>query len=236
MARMGGVVAAGLGMVLLAGCGGGGSDFTEESADDIVSASKSDTKELTSVRVDGDITNAGQTVSIDLQLSTDGDCTGSMELGAGAIELLGVGGQAWMKPDAAAWELFAPRAAERVQAAVGDKWVAIPADDDSVASLCDLDQLLDEIDGDDNDTSYEKESGTEEIDGQEVVVVSGTGKDGTTVASILTDAPHYLVRMERTEGDDPGTVTFSDFDADVEVEEPAADEQVDLNSLGNSLG
>ena len=87
-------------------------------------------------------------------------------------------------------------------------------------------------DDEDDKSTYEKK-GTDELDGDDVVKVESTDpEDGSSMGYVLADGPHYLVKIERTEGEEQGSVTFSDFDEDVDVEAPADDEVVDLNSLG----
>src|SRR6476469_4428119 len=96
--------------VALAGCGGGdgkggsGGAFAQQSAVDIVTAAKTDMKALTSLSMKGDITSAGQRVGFDLDLTTKGDCQGTIEVGGGSAQILSLGGDSWMKPDDAFWK------------------------------------------------------------------------------------------------------------------------------------
>jgi hypothetical protein len=229
------LVALGLGAATLTGCGGGGgSDFADESADDIVKAAKSDMKDLDSVKVSGTVTSDGQEISLDIQASSGGNCTGSISIADGSTELLGVDGKTWMRPDEAFWRSFGGASADQILDVVGDKWVVIGEDEDSFNQFCDVDELLDELlkDEDDDDSTYKK-VGTDELDGEDVVKVENNdSEDGPSIGYVLTDSPHYLVKVERTEGDEQGSVTFSDFNDEFDVEAPADDEVVDLNSLG----
>ena len=231
------LAALGLGAATLAGCGGdggGGDDFAEKSADDIVKAAKSEMGKLTSVKVSGSLTSDGQEISIDLQASSDGDCTGTLGFGEGTTEILGVGGETWMRPDEAFWRSFAGDSVDQILAAVGDKWVVIPSEDESFNQFCDVDELLDQmLEEDDSDGSSYSKAGEDEVDGEDVVKIDNEDpEDGTSTGFVLVDAPHYLVQIEKAEGDEPGKVTFSEFDEDFDVEAPADDEVVDLNSLG----
>ncbi|MFC7497128.1 MULTISPECIES: hypothetical protein [unclassified Nocardioides] len=231
-----GLAALALTAAALTGCGGddgggGGEDFEGQSADEIVAQAKKDMEGLKAVRVSGSVTTDGQEIELDMQLNTDADCTGTIGFGGGTTELLGTGGSVWMKPDEAFWKSFAGDSAEQVMAVVGDKWVVVPASEDGFAELCDLDELLGELIDDDDDTEYEN-TGSEEIDGQEVLAVEGTGEDGASTGYVLVDDPHYLVKVEQTDGDEPGSVTFGEFDEEVTVEEPGKGESIDLNSVG----
>ncbi len=238
--------AAGLGAVLvLAACGGGseggsGEDsgeeaaaFAEGSPEDITAAAEEDMKALSSLRMAGAISNDGQEISIDVALSTAGDCAGDLTLGEDAgFELLSVGGETWIKPSAAFWEQFAGPAASQVSEAAGDKWVAFPGDEaDNFAEICDLDSLLDEFNEEDEGPAPEL-AGTEEVDGQEAVVVTSTSDEGDPVkAWVATEDPHHILQLEVDQGEEPGQIQFSDFDAELNLEAPAADEVFDISQF-----
>ena len=191
--------------------GGDGEDFAKGSPDDIVATAKSDMADLESVKVTGTVSSDGQEITIDIQSSSAGDCTGSIGVDDGTAELLGVGGETWMKPDEAFWSSFAGPNAEQVLALVKDKWVVVPAEDDSFNQFCDVDELLDQLlKEDEEDGSTYSVQGTEDLDGQEVVLVDNEDpEDGTTTGYVLVDSPHYLVKIEKTDGEDTGSVTFS---------------------------
>lgn len=229
-----GLAALGLGAALLTACGGddgSGGDFEGQPADKIVERAKKDMEGLDSVRVAGSVSTGGQEIELDMQLNTDADCTGTLGFGGGTTELLGTGGSVWMKPDEAFWTSFAGDNAEQVMSLVADKWVVVPDGEDGFAELCDLDELLDELIAGDDDTTYSK-TGDDEIDGDKVLAIESKDDEGTSTGYVLVDEPHYLVKVEKTEGDEPGSVTFSDFDESVDVQAPSDSEVVDLNSLG----
>jgi hypothetical protein len=232
MARIGLALAGISAFAALAACGG--NDFADESADSIVSAAKEDMGDLEAVKVSGEITTGGQDISIDLQLNSDGDCTGSLGIAEGTTELLGVDGDVWMKPDEAFWRSFAGGAADEAMGLVGDKWVVVPDSEDSLDQFCDVDDLLDNLlKDDDSDKSTHTKKGTDTVDGEDVVKVdSEDPSEGTSTGYVLVDDPHYLVKIEKTEGDDTGSVTFSEFDEEFEVTAPDEDDVIDLDSIG----
>jgi len=225
-------------LLIAAGCGGKDKDkdatsadsaFAKESGDKIAAAAKADMKALEEVRFSGDITSNGQKITLDMQASSAGDCTGSIGLGDGTAQLLAKDGTNWYKPDEAFWRANAPDQADAILAAVGDKWVLDTGS--SFAQFCDLDAFFDNLfKADDSSSSY-KTTGTEELDGEQVVKVEQTDDKGTSVGYVLIEGDHYLVKLERTEGDEPGHIDFSDFNKEFDVTAPADDEVVDLNSL-----
>lgn len=240
-----GLAALGLGMAVLSGCSGdsdGGDDAADSSsspsasassdgasATKIVSQVRSDMGALKAVRVTGDITTGAQEIKLDMQVSTSGDCTGTLSYGGGTTELLGTGGSVWMRPDEAFWKSFASETADQIINAVGDKWVIVPEGNDGVNEFCDLDEMLDSLMSDDAEYT---EKGTDEVDGSEVLVIESTDEDeGTSTGFVLADAPHYLVKVERTEGTEPGSVTFSEFDEPIQVKAPGKNQVIDLGAM-----
>jgi hypothetical protein len=225
---------AGVGLATALTACGGGDDFADGSADDIVESAKSDMGDLKAVKVAGTVTTDGQEISLDIQANADGDCTGSIGVADGSVELLGVGGETWMKPDEAFWRTSSGGAADEMIGIVGDKWVVVPDDEDSLNDFCDVDDLLDQLLKDEDDGSTYSKNGTDEVDGDDVVKIDNEDPDeGTSTGYVLVDAPHYLVKIDKTDGADTGSVTFSEFDEVFEVTAPSTDEVVDLDSLSS---
>jgi hypothetical protein len=217
---------------LAVGCGsddGGDSDFAEQSGDEIAAAAKADMKGLEQVTFSGEITSEGSTINLDIRASSSGDCTGSIGLGGGSAEILAKDGTNWFKPDEEFWRANAGDSADAIIGAVGDKWVLDT--DSNFSQFCDLDAFFDNLFKDDEDGGDYKTTGTEEADGERVVTVEQSDEDGTSVGYVLVEGDHYLVKLERTDGDDPGHLEFSDFDEEFDVEAPADDEVIDLSTL-----
>src|SRR3954471_16883600 len=82
-------------LVLAAGCGGkddggdsgGDSAFAKQSGDKIADAAKTDMKALDAVKFSGEINTDGDTIKVDIQTSSAGDCTGSIGIGDGTAEV-----------------------------------------------------------------------------------------------------------------------------------------------------
>jgi hypothetical protein len=208
----------------------GGGDFASESAKTILDESEKDMKALSSVTVGGELTTDGQPLTLDMAVSTDGSCEGTIGLQGGKAEIRSTGEQSWMRPDAAFWESFAGESAGMVQQVVGDRWVVIPGDASDFTELCDLDELLSEMGGDDDAAGEVGE--TREVAGQEAVEISTETDEGDPLTVwIAVDDPHHILEMEVTTGDEPGTISFSGFDEELDVQAPAADEVIDLDQL-----
>jgi hypothetical protein len=219
---------------LAAGCGGhdtgagGGDSFAKGPPVDIADTAKADMKKLDSVTYSGKITSGTESISLDIQASSEGDCTGTIGLGAGTAQVVAENGVTWFRPDKTFWREQAPDQADAIIQTVGDKWVV--DSNKEFARFCDLDQFFDQVFTSDDDASKYKTVGTGEVDGKQVVKVTNTGAKGASTGYILVDDPHYLVEVERTDGDEPGKIEFSDFDKPFTVQAPAADQVIDLTT------
>ncbi len=131
------------------------------------------------------------------------------------------------------WQQVAGPAADQITEAAGDKWVAFPGDEaDDFAEICDLDQLLEQFNTSDTEEEKVEVTGTEEVEGQEAVVVESTSDEGDPVkAWVAAEDPHHILQIEVDTGGKPGSLTFSDFDADLDLEAPAAEDVFDLNEF-----
>jgi hypothetical protein len=226
--RTAGVLAAAV--VLLAGCGG--NDFAQQSPKDIAKAAADDMKDLKSLRMKGDLTASGQKIGVDMHVTTSGDCQGTVTVADGSAQFVSSGGQAYMKPDRSFWESQAPSQAAQIEAVVGDKWVVIPSAS-GLDAACDLNQLLDGVDKPSSDPSNATTTSSDSVDGQDAVKLTGKDSNGKPVTAwIATEDPHYILKMQVTQGTEPGTLTFTDFDESVDVQAPPSDQVIDLSKLG----
>lgn len=210
---------------------GGGSDFAAESASAIEKASIEDMKAINAVHMEGSITQQGNEIGLDLSLTTEGDCAGTVSRGeSGSAEVVTLDGTSWFKPDEEFWRAQAGPAADNIMSQVGDNWVQLPEGDQSFASFCDLDELLDQID-DDQDKPSEKGE-TEEVDGAEAITLTRDDEqEGTITVWVAVDDPHHILKVQQEGGDAPGSFTFSEFDEDAAIEAPADDEVITVEEL-----
>src|SRR3954452_9719911 len=221
-------------LVLAAGCGGkddsgGDSGFAKQSGDKIAAAAKAEMKGLDEVKFSGEITSNSEKVTLDIQANASGDCTGTIGLGGGSAQVLSKNGTNWFKPDEEFWRANAGDSADAIIRAVGDKWVL--EKNSNFSRFCDLRAFFDNLFKDDAGAGAYKTTGTDEIDGEDVVKVEQSDDQGSATGYVLIDGKHYLVKLERTKGDEPGHLDFTDFNKDFDVTAPADKDLVDLNSL-----
>jgi hypothetical protein len=227
-------------LAVLAACGGGGdggdsgdSEFAGESAATIQKASVDDMKNLDSLHMDGSITQQGGEIGLDLSLTTEGDCSGTISRGdSGNAEVVSLDGTSWFRPDEEFWRAQGGPAADQIISTVGDDWVQLPEGDESFASFCDLDGLLEQIENDDDEKPSEKGE-TEDVEGQAAIKLTRDNKEGggTTTVWVAVDDPHHILKVEREGGESPSSVSFSEFGEDVSIEAPGADEVITIEEL-----
>jgi serine/threonine protein kinase len=229
------VLAIGIGVgaaLALGGDGGGGGDsgdtdltaaeqeFVDSDAEAIVKEAEKETAVLRSVRVTGTQVTDGQEGSIDLTITSVGNCDGEIRLGEGGAMLRKIDDEAWFKPDAAYLEASG-FTADQAQAAIdglGDSWIVQTAEEaESYNDICDIDELV-EDDGADGFT-YEKQD-VVEVEGRKTLQIEQTDDAGEViVAYVAVAAPHYLVKLESES--DEGSYTFSAFDEAFDPEAPS---------------
>jgi len=220
--------------LLLAACGddSGSSDaeeYAETPAKDILEDAIDAMEELESVRMSGSVVEDGEELDLDVLVSTGGACEGSIGIeDQGSIELIHVDGVSYFKADEEFWRSQAGGAADQLMSMAGDRWLTDSSDPDGFGELCDLDNFIDALEeGPEGDLEVD---GTEEVDGTDAVKLSFTSDDGNDgVAFIAASDPHRILGFDV---EDEGDVEFTDFDDDLDVEKPAADDTFDLASLG----
>ncbi len=219
--------------LVLAGCGGDDSDsnaaeeYAESSSETIAEDLIEAMGDVESVRMAGTVTEDGEDLELDVEVNTDGECEGTIGVnGQGTIELLHLDGVSYFKADEEFWRAQAGDAADQLMSLAGDNWVTNSSDPNGFGELCDFDNFVDALEGDD---TFEVE-GVEEIDGEEAVKLSFESDDGNEgVAYIAGDDPHRILRFDVP---DEGRIDFTEYDDDFSVEKPDADEIVDLADLG----
>lgn len=218
------------------------SDFAKQDADAIATAAGEAMQDVTSMRLTGQVRDKGIQAFVDITMDQDETCTGTMRLGGSNIDIRRVGDKAWLKGDDGAFNRLSDIPLTDAQLEeLSSKWIVV--EDTSILRLCDIDAYLktfalveyasepsdekgeDDRAGHEDDLSGEVQMTVgEETDlaGQTVVSISGSpGGAHDETAWVLSEAPHYVVKIESTSAQDGSSVALSEFDVDVEVEQPA---------------
>ncbi|GGR00626.1 hypothetical protein GCM10010251_15080 [Streptomyces aurantiogriseus] len=180
---------------------------------------------------------------MDLFLDRDGNCVGTLELGAngGSLEIVRRGEEVWLKPDTAFWKAQLPGSQGDTAAEfVRNRYIRGSSDDallKDVVKACDLDTYQEEfgrsgLSSDDKSLTKGEET---TVDGAEVVPLKGEEDGKPSTLYVTSDRPHRLVAItQKADGTDT-KVTFSDYDEPVPSQTPSADESVDVDQVREEL-
>ncbi|MGW0702711.1 hypothetical protein ACWD0A_26045 [Streptomyces sp. NPDC002867] len=215
------------------------------SADQIAEKAVKTTKAASSLRMKGAIgADDGERVSVDLAMDAKANCTGRLGIENGRADLRRLGEVLYMKGDEAFWRASLSRRAsaspdggdsDTVIELMKGRWIKMPSSAvEEMRGVCDLDEMLAELDEKKADRTGMTLGKDSEIDGVPVVtLVKKKGRETTTVY-VAKEGKPYLLKVVRTGGSEPGTVALSDFDKPVKVKAPPADEVLDLGQLGGN--
>jgi len=201
-----------------------GNDFTDMPIASIELDASMDMFEVKTLHYEGTYTASdGETTSTNLDLSKSGDCSGTITTSGGTAEILVVDSEAYLRGDEQFWR-SAGAAADKAAALSGGKWVNSKEANNSLTKACDLTQILAALYEHDSDAQGE----LAEVNGVPAVELIGERDGITTHTWNAIDYPHYLLKVETEGGDKPGTLSFSDFDKELNLTAPAADQIADL--------
>jgi hypothetical protein len=210
--------------------------FAGQTGGEIADQAVKATSNASSLRMKGDIQDDGSRVGLDMALDRKGECAGTMSAnGEGKADLVKTGDTLYMKYD----EKFlraqsddAPKEeTDGVVAMLADKWTKMSAtgsDAKDIASFCDLDTVLADFQDVNSDATRGK---TTTVDGTPAIVLHEKDGKDTYTLYVATEGKPYLLKVVSKSADDPGTVTFGDFDTPVAAEKPAG-KVIDLNEMG----
>ncbi|MBB0245088.1 hypothetical protein FNQ90_13475 [Streptomyces alkaliphilus] len=223
------VLATGAMLAGVTACGGGALDGMD--ADEIAEKARTSMAELSSLRMEAELGTPEEGGVFDVAMSTDGDCRGSMSMEGAEVEFMVVGGTSYMRGDESFWSQQGMDG-ESMRELVGDRWIVAPEGQGGFAETCQLDSFLEDLNSDsDEDRDWERVDG-ETIDGTETVGITRTEDDGSTVTVYVADDDDaHILRMVNDSETDGGTVEFSEFDEDIDVEAPADEDTVDFAEL-----
>ncbi|MER8040132.1 hypothetical protein ACWEP8_39260 [Streptomyces hydrogenans] len=207
----------------------------EQIADRAVDATRS----ADSLRMTGQVVSEGQHLDVDFSVDDRGSCRGRIGVDDGDAELRRLDGVTYLKGDEAFWRIsMTAQGVPENQIApvielVKGRWLKIDpgqAGSADLGEVCDLDSLLDDL-GRDEDGARLTRGPDREVDRTPVATLVKKESGETTTVSVAQEGKPYIRQVVRTGGDEPGSMTLSEFDRPVRVTAPPADETVDLSRL-----
>lgn len=216
--------------VTAAGCGGGGGDpLAGLSAKQALSKAVSDLKSAPSFHIAGTV-NQGGGINIDLAYKHGTGCEGTLDVGGkGSVQLLVIGGTAWLKPDQAFWESVAGSSASSVIAVIGGKYLKAATSSRNVSGLsrlCDANSLASAF------TSPKDivKGGTAVINGQRSLALRDPAK--SAVMYVTDTSSPQILRVTGAQPGNGGRIDFTGYGSSVTLTPPPADETIDGARFG----
>jgi hypothetical protein len=226
------------------------SDFAKQDGDAIVAAASEAMLDVQSMRITGQARSKGNQFFVDLRMDRDDNCVGTVRFGGSSnIDIRRVGDRVWLKGESGAYNRLSNTPLPRyLLEKLSTSWLLVK-DDKDLREACDLESFLESFEvvdlvddesaqdegrgkgknkdkgkdrGDDLSGEVPTTVGDESSeDGQKVVQISGSpGGRHEELAWVLSEAPHHVVRIESTSMQDGGSISFSEFDEEFEVEVP----------------
>ncbi len=245
------VAVAALGVLGVAGCGGdepagdgattgaspsaGASQIDGLDADQIVAKSKEAAKAAKSAKVVGEIRQGTSTTKLDVTMTSGKGGFGTIEQGGARIDLVLTGQDVYLKPDDKALAQFSGGNTEAAKLLAG-KWIKAPASDPRFGALAQILNLPEFVDQVLSPEGKVTKADGKDVDGtRTVALTTGSGSDGGGTLYIADEGPPYPLLLEpAASSDDKGQIRFSEWDRDVTVEAPPADEVIDSSKLPTS--
>ncbi|MFF8374566.1 hypothetical protein ACF07V_00330 [Streptomyces sp. NPDC015661] len=213
--------------------------FAGLTADAIADKAVDTTKAATAFRMNGAGKTDGEEMTVDFAVDDKGNCKGTMQAPKGGkAEMLATGGNSYMKGDDAFWkssggeEGASSDESDSMSALLKGRWMKMPAgageDEDN---FCDLKKIVKDMDEETPRKGLTREADAD-VDGKPAAVLTKKDKGESTTFYVAKDsAKPYILRVVTTGGDDPGTVTLSEFDKPVTVTAPPKGDVVDMEEL-----
>jgi hypothetical protein len=204
--------------LLLTGCGASDDRTGPQVAADAADA----LEEAGSAHVVATFAQDGEEQELDLHLQGE-DATGSITMAGQEIQLLMTGGEVYAQAPAEFWAAFG--LPEELMATFDGKWVLMPAEAASEFGTVTLEGLAAEL-REPSDGEIEEEVAEDELDGEDVLVVSQ--ENGSTLTVQAGDTSYPLRIENSAEGE--GTMELSRFGETEEISAP--EDAIDLTQLG----
>ena len=229
---------------VVAGCGGGDTKPASPSstatsaapsalegltADQVLDKTKAAAQSAKSVRVKGDISEEGQSITIDLKLAGVARGSGTVIQNGGRIDLVRIGNAIYFKADEKTLNTTIAQGNPQIVKRIAGRYVKATADTpgfDSFAGLLDFVEFVKGVLSPDGTISR--------VDGKPVSGVPTVGlkdndADSGGVLYVADKDEPYPLRIAPASG--PGGVTMSDWNSDITITPPPADQVIDIGAL-----
>jgi hypothetical protein len=243
----------GLAAACLAGGCGGGSETTSAtttaattstastsalaglSADQVLAKSKAAATSAKSVHVVGQIVQSSGNTAFDLKLTDQPGATGTIELGGGKVEIVRIGGDVYFKADEKTLASGLGGNSAELAKLVAGRYIKGPLTDPRLTGFTQLTSLKDfTANVLDPSGSISRVDG-KPIDGVPTVGLRNDNKDNGGTLYVADEGEPFPLLIEALTGrSDTGNLRMKEWNADVTITPPPADQVIDLSKLGSS--
>ncbi|MGW8378668.1 hypothetical protein [Streptomyces sp. ODS28] len=211
-------------------------------------------RSASALRMKGALATEKGRVAIDLALAKSGDCSGTFGVGGGEAELRKKSAATYVKADSGFFKALGkedPKAAFVGQMLKG-RWIKLPAEGMSQGpgsasgsgpgaeamsdpgTFCKLSTLTSGMKASDAEKAEKGKPTT--VAGRKALPLVEKKNGGTETSYIAMEGEPYLLKLEKTGGKEPGSMTFGDYGKPLKVAAPPKDGTVDLGELAKGGG
>ncbi|MFC7793592.1 hypothetical protein [Streptomyces cinereoruber] len=193
------------------------------------------TAAATSLTVEADTTSEGERTKAHFSFDGTGKCVGTLTTGAAATtEVLKVDKKnVYLRFDETSLneqaEGESPEVREAMLKTLRGRWVETPASDPDakdVVSMCDAKELLGDFEKGASGVARGEET---TVGGQKALALTEPDGGVTRTVYVATEGTPYVLKIVTKGGDEPGTITFTQYGKPVTAKAPAAKDIADLD-------
>lgn len=253
VARRGAVIAtvAAAVAVLAGGCGGGSSKSTPATTTGAPAATASSTSALAglsagevlaktkaaavgarSVHIAGRVVQGGRPIAFDLRLTTQPGATGTIELGGGKVEIVRIGGDVYFKADEKTLASGLGGSSAEIAKLVAGRFIKGPLSDPRLTGFTQLTSLKDFTANVLTPSGAIRRVDGKPVDGVRTVGLRNDAANGGTLYIADEGDPFPLLLEALAGGSSTGNLRMSEWNTDVTITAPPADQVLDLSRLG----
>ncbi|QJS08851.1 hypothetical protein HKX69_04360 [Streptomyces argyrophyllae] len=210
--------------------------FKGQSADQVAAKAVTATRNAASLRMAGKVAADGQPLTVDFHVDTQKNCKGRMAMERGSADVIHAGQATYIKGDKEFWAGAAKGSAggrKEVQALSG-RWVKVPADDARTTGLCDKQGFLADMDSDKSERKGMTKGDVTTVNGHEAIALKKKKGGETITMYVATEGKPYILKLQQSGGENPGTVVFSDYEKPVRAAAPPAGQVIDGTKGGKA--
>lgn len=161
-----------------------------------------------------------------MRVTSDGNCSGTMQYGTGQVEILVAGDGRFLKGDEQFWRETVGANAPYVIELLGDKWATLPEDEASLGDLCDSEEPFRAFHFNIGNTVGVERSGVRTIGGEAALGLYDVSQKASMWIAVEPDPHILLVALHKRR--DRAWVGLSAFGDEFRFRAPASGDYVDL--------